>query len=86
MDLRVWFYFTALNGFFTGSNTARGKVESNTCFRKALLGYQLLTLITGLIQSRDPRVLLKNNYLSLTCLLFLRVLNKPKENAKAENK
>ena len=86
MDLRVWFYFTAVNGIFTGSNTARGKVESNTCFRKALLGYQLLTLITGLIQSRDPRVLLKNNYLSLTRLLFLRVLNKPKENAKAENK
>ena len=86
MDLRVWFYFTAVNGIFTGSNTARGKVESNTCFRKALLGYQLLTLITGLIQSRDPRVLLKNNYLSLTRLLCLRVLNKPKENAKAENK
>ena len=86
MDLRVWFYFTVVNGTFTGSSTDRGKVESNACLRKALLSNQLTTLITGLIQARDLKVFLKNNYLSLTCLLFLRILNKPKENAKAENK
>ena len=47
------------------------------------LGFQLLTLATGLFQASDPDLLPKNNFFNLTCMLFLRVLNKTKQSLKA---